>query len=230
MHGWLGGIDLPRRVHFPARPNGNCAQEPKVLGSYDETNSIGPPNLLVGGPGGAALDTPVRHQDSAHDPEPARILSHLIRFDTRNPPGNERACISYIKTLLDEAGFETAVVARDESRPNLICRIHGDGRSRPFLMYGHVDVVPTTDQVWQVPPLEGQVQDGVVWGRGAIDTKGPLAMMISSSRRSPTRKRAASLGPSSWSSGTRPFSTASAMPSGSLAPRRCTSPACGSTR
>lgn len=112
-------------------------------------------------------------------PTPAQILRDLIRFDTSNPPGNEAGCIMYIKDLLEGAGFETSIVARDSARPNLICRIAGEGKAPPFLMYGHVDVVPTTDQVWQVPPFEGRTQDGVLWGRGAIDMKGPLAMMIS---------------------------------------------------
>ncbi len=112
-------------------------------------------------------------------PEPAQILSDLIRFDTQNPPGNEGPCIQYIKNLLEGAGYECSLIAKDPARPNLICRVKGQGSGPPLLMYGHVDVVPTTAQEWQVPPFEGRVVDGVLWGRGAIDMKGPLAMMIS---------------------------------------------------
>lgn len=112
-------------------------------------------------------------------PEPAQILSDLIRFDTQNPPGNEGPCIQYIKNLLEGAGYECSLIAKDPARPNLICRVKGQGSGPPLLMYGHVDVVPTTAQEWQVPPFEGRVVDGVLWGRGAIDMKGPLAMTIS---------------------------------------------------
>jgi len=119
------------------------------------------------------------HFNGAAIPEPAQILSDLIRFDTQNPPGNEGPCIQYIKELLEKAGYECTLIAKDPARPNLICRVKGQGSGPPFLMYGHVDVVPTTDQEWRVPPFEGRIQDGVVWGRGAIDMKGPLAMMIS---------------------------------------------------
>jgi acetylornithine deacetylase/succinyl-diaminopimelate desuccinylase-like protein len=95
----------------------------------------------------------------------------------------------YIKTLLEEFGFETTIVARTAERPNLICRVRGEGKASPFLMYGHVDVVPTTDQEWQVPPFEGRIEDGVLWGRGAIDMKGPLAMMISALLRAKAEGR-----------------------------------------
>ncbi len=78
-----------------------------------------------------------------------------------------------------EAEFETSIVSRDPSRPNLICRVKGEGKAPPFLMYGHVDVVGTTGQTWQVPPFEGRLENGFVWGRGAIDMKGPLTMMLS---------------------------------------------------
>lgn len=110
---------------------------------------------------------------------PEEILLNLIRFDTRNPPGNEAACIGYLKSLLEEAGFEPRIIARDPSRPNLLCRLKGQGSAPPFLMYGHVDVVSVTGQDWQVPPFEGRIQDGDIWGRGAFDMKGALAMMVS---------------------------------------------------
>ncbi|MGE5580587.1 MAG: M20/M25/M40 family metallo-hydrolase [Bacillota bacterium] len=122
-------------------------------------------------------------------PGPAQILSDLIRFDTRNPPGNEGPCIQYIRELLGGAGYESTLIAKDPARPNLVCRVKGQGVGPPFLMYGHVDVVPTTGQEWQVPPFEGRIVDGVLWGRGAIDMKGPLAMMISALLRARTEGR-----------------------------------------
>ena len=106
------------------------------------------------------------------------LLQDLIRFDTTNPPGNEAGCISYINNLLTGAGFETAVLAKDRGRPNLITRFKGQGTAPPLLLYGHVDVVTTANQRWAQPPFEGRVVDGYVWGRGALDMKGGIAMML----------------------------------------------------
>jgi acetylornithine deacetylase/succinyl-diaminopimelate desuccinylase-like protein len=109
---------------------------------------------------------------------PADLLQQLIRFDTTNPPGNEADCIGYIRGLLTGAGVATTILAQDPARPNLIARLAGRGNAPPLLLYAHVDVVPTENQVWQVPPFEGRVVDGVVWGRGALDDKGGAAMSI----------------------------------------------------
>ena len=110
---------------------------------------------------------------------PAELLRDLIRFDTTNPPGNERACISYIEGLLSAEGIESTIHARDPERPNLIARLPGRGAAAPLMLYGHVDVVTTAGQQWSHPPFEAVQQDGFVWGRGAIDMKGGVAMMLS---------------------------------------------------
>ena len=109
---------------------------------------------------------------------PVEILQRLIRFNTTNPPGHEAACVGYIRDLLNEAGIESTLLAKDPERPNLIARIPGEGKAAPLLMYGHVDVVTTEDQPWQHPPFEGNLIDGYVWGRGALDMKGGVAMMV----------------------------------------------------
>ena len=108
----------------------------------------------------------------------AELLQNLIRFDTTNPPGNEAHCINYINSLLTKAGFETTILAKDSNRPNLIARLEGQRTSPPLLLYGHVDVVSTANQNWTQPPFEGQLVDGYVWGRGALDMKGGVAMML----------------------------------------------------
>ena len=109
---------------------------------------------------------------------PAELLQNLIRFDTTNPPGNEEECIRYISGLLEEAGIETSLIARTPERPNLVARLKGAGNSPPLLLYGHVDVVTTAGQNWQYPPFEGRLVDGYVWGRGALDMKGGVAMLM----------------------------------------------------
>ena len=109
---------------------------------------------------------------------PVELLQNLIRFDTTNPPGNEKACISYIQGLLNEAGLETQVVGRSPNRPNLVARLPGLGQAPPLLLHGHADVVPAINHEWQHPPFEANIVDGYVWGRGALDMKGGIAMMM----------------------------------------------------
>lgn len=106
------------------------------------------------------------------------LLRDLIRFDTTNPPGNEGACIAYVQQLLDGAGVESRIFARDDARPNLVARIAGSGDAPPLLLYGHVDVVQTAGQQWTHPPFGAELVDGVVWGRGALDMKSGVAMLV----------------------------------------------------
>lgn len=109
---------------------------------------------------------------------PAELLQNLIRFDTTNPPGNERACIEYINGLLKDAGFETTLIARNPERPNLITRLKGEGKAPPLLLYGHLDVVTTQGQNWTYPPFEARIADNFIWGRGALDMKHGVAMYL----------------------------------------------------
>ncbi len=111
--------------------------------------------------------------------DPIRLLQHLIRFDTTNPPGNERECVLFINALLHEAGFDTTFLSRDPRRPNLITRLEGAGTVPPLLLYGHVDVVSTAGQQWRHPPFDALIAEDMVWGRGALDMKGGVAMMLS---------------------------------------------------
>jgi acetylornithine deacetylase/succinyl-diaminopimelate desuccinylase-like protein len=110
---------------------------------------------------------------------PAALLQKLIQFDTTNPPGNERPVIQYIQGLLTEAGIGSQILALDENRPNLIARLPGEGKSAPLLLYGHVDVVTAENQTWTHPPFSGTLEDGYIWGRGALDMKGGVAMLVS---------------------------------------------------
>jgi acetylornithine deacetylase/succinyl-diaminopimelate desuccinylase-like protein len=117
---------------------------------------------------------------------PVELLQRLIQFDTTNPPGNESECISFIDGLLSSAGIETKVLFHRPERPNLVARLPGQGEAAPLLLYGHVDVVTTENQKWRYPPFEGAVADGFVWGRGALDMKGGVAMMLSAFLRAKT--------------------------------------------
>jgi len=119
---------------------------------------------------------------------PAELLQNLIRFDTTNPPGNERQCIEYINGLLKDAGFETTLVARTPERPNLITRLKGEGKAPPLLLYGHVDVVTTEGQQWTYAPFEARIEDNYIWGRGALDMKSGVAMMLAAFLKARTEK------------------------------------------
>ncbi len=114
---------------------------------------------------------------------PAELLQQLLRFDTTNPPGNEAACVRHIADLLATQGIEAQLFARDDARPNLLARLPGTGQAPPLLLYGHVDVVTTVDQHWTHPPFSGAIADGFVWGRGTLDMKGGVAMMIAALMR-----------------------------------------------
>ena len=116
---------------------------------------------------------------TAPAPDPVELLRELIRFDTTNPPGNEGPCIEHLRDVFEGAGRPTEVYALDPARPNLVSRLRGGGDAPPLLLYGHVDVVGTHGQRWTHPPFEARLVDGEVWGRGALDMKSGVAMMVS---------------------------------------------------
>jgi acetylornithine deacetylase/succinyl-diaminopimelate desuccinylase-like protein len=120
-----------------------------------------------------------KHKPQTDDHQPVDLLQKLIQFDTTNPPGNEAGCISYIRELLARAGIDSEAYTRSAGRPNLIARLPGTGRSSPLLLYGHIDVVTTAHQQWEHPPFDGKLDGGYIWGRGALDMKGGIAMMLS---------------------------------------------------
>ena len=108
-------------------------------------------------------------------------LVRLIQAETINPPGNELPAILVVKDILEKAGFPQEAFTIVESAPNrgnLVARIKGDGSERPLLLSGHLDVVPVERDRWTRDPFGGEVVDGVVWGRGALDMKGFLAMYL----------------------------------------------------
>ena len=110
--------------------------------------------------------------------DPITLLQELIRIDSTNPPGNEAAAVALIQDHIEAAGIIITVLAKDPSRPNLIARIAGTGSAPPFLMQGHVDVVPTTGQQWAHDPFGADIIDGYLWGRGTLDMKGAVVMMV----------------------------------------------------
>lgn len=106
------------------------------------------------------------------------LLQRLIRFDTVNPPGNEQAAQEFLRELLEGAGFAVELVAEVEGRPNLIARLAADSDGPTLCLLGHVDTVLADPADWQVDPWSGEIRDGCVWGRGAVDMKSQVAAEI----------------------------------------------------
>lgn len=102
-------------------------------------------------------------------------LQTIIRFDTTNPPGNELPLALYLETALRDEGLETTLFKPVENRAVLIGRIRGDGTKRPVILLAHMDVVGVERERWSVDPFSGEIRDGYLYGRGAIDDKGMLA-------------------------------------------------------
>ena len=108
--------------------------------------------------------------------ETTEVLQRLIRFNTVNPPGNERAAIEYLEAYVRAAGFETELLAAEPERPNLIATLAGNSDDGPTMVYlGHVDTVLAHAEDWEHDPWGGELADGFVWGRGAVDMKNQVA-------------------------------------------------------
>ncbi|HET7571834.1 MAG TPA: M20/M25/M40 family metallo-hydrolase [Gaiellaceae bacterium] len=102
------------------------------------------------------------------------LLSRLIRVDTTNPPGNETAAAELLRDYLEANGVACEPVAKVPERANLVARLPGGDGPR-LLLLSHTDVVLADPAEWTVPPFSGEVRDGEVWGRGALDMKGQVA-------------------------------------------------------
>ncbi len=106
------------------------------------------------------------------------LLQRLIRFDTVNPPGAERAAQEHLARLLRDAGFEVELLGRTDERPNLVARLRGAGDGPTLGLLSHVDTVLADPADWTHDPWSGDLADGFVWGRGAIDMKSQTAAEV----------------------------------------------------
>jgi acetylornithine deacetylase/succinyl-diaminopimelate desuccinylase-like protein len=105
-------------------------------------------------------------------------LQALIRMDTVNPPGRELSVARYLDDVLRGAGIETTLLEPAPGRAALTARLRGSGKHRPVLMLAHMDVVGVERERWTTNPFGGEILDGFVYGRGAIDDKGMLAVNL----------------------------------------------------
>ncbi|HTX11570.1 MAG TPA: M20/M25/M40 family metallo-hydrolase [Solirubrobacteraceae bacterium] len=115
--------------------------------------------------------------------ETTDVLRELVRFNTVNPPGNERPAIEFLASYLRDAGLKTELLADDQDRPNLVADLSGDGagagdgdaRGQTLCYLGHVDTVLADPSDWAHDPWSGDVVDGFLWGRGSLDMKSQVA-------------------------------------------------------
>src|SRR5215208_5965228 len=103
--------------------------------------------------------------------ETTDVLQRLVRFNTVNPPGDERESQEYLAGYLQVAGLEVELLGRTAQRPNLVARLRGTGDGPTLCLLSHVDTVLATPSEWERDPWSGDVVDGMLWGRGALDMK-----------------------------------------------------------
>ncbi len=117
------------------------------------------------------LDWPEIQQEAVRD------LQQLLRIDTTNPPGRERAAADFLAERLREDGLEPVILESARERANLVVRLEASEDLAPLLISAHTDVVPAKGD-WTHPPFDGVISDGYLWGRGAIDMKNMVIMCL----------------------------------------------------
>jgi acetylornithine deacetylase/succinyl-diaminopimelate desuccinylase-like protein len=148
---------------------------------------------IAAGRPSAALDPATLEQAQA---ELVDELRTLIRIRTVNPPGDEIEAARHLADVLADAGIESEVLEPSPGRGSIAARLHGDGSGGlPLLLLSHTDVVPAPDEGWTHDPFGGDLVDGQVWGRGAVDMKSMVAMEVAVMRLLAGEARAAGRDP-----------------------------------
>lgn len=112
--------------------------------------------------------------DSVRD-EVTKHLQDLIRIETVNPPGNETQAATHLRDIVATAGLSSHVLESVPGRASFVTRIEGEGKGRPLMLMAHSDVVSVEADKWTHPPFAADIADGMIWGRGAVDTKNLVA-------------------------------------------------------
>ncbi|MFN8628419.1 MAG: M20/M25/M40 family metallo-hydrolase [Candidatus Binatia bacterium] len=110
---------------------------------------------------------------AAVEGQATEFLRTYIQIDTSNPPGNETAAATFLAARFRRAGIAAEIFTSVPGRASVLARLRGSGELRPLVLLNHLDVVPARPAEWEVPPFSGTVRDGFVYGRGALDCKGP---------------------------------------------------------
>jgi acetylornithine deacetylase/succinyl-diaminopimelate desuccinylase-like protein len=110
---------------------------------------------------------------NALEQEAVSLLSRYIQIDTTNPPGNEIKAAQFFKEIFDREGIEARIIESAPGRGNVYARVRGSGAKKAVMLLNHMDVVPADAKLWKEAPFSGTVKEGHIWGRGALDMKGP---------------------------------------------------------
>lgn len=106
------------------------------------------------------------------------IFVRYLQIDTSNPPGNERPAARFLGSLIEREGVTCEYIETAPNREVVVATLKGDGSKRPLMLCNHTDVVPVEAQYWNVPAFEGVIEDGRIYGRGAVDMKGCGVMQL----------------------------------------------------
>jgi succinyl-diaminopimelate desuccinylase len=123
------------------------------------------------------MSTTEARVDGTSAAEVIALARELLAIDTANPPGNELAAADHMADWLRGAGIETTVQPFGDGRGNVLARVPGNGERPGLVFSGHLDTVPVGPQAWKHAPRAGVVEDGRLYGRGALDMKGSVAAM-----------------------------------------------------
>src|SRR5674476_1043317 len=111
-------------------------------------------------------------------PSSIELTQELVRFNTINPPGSERACAERLAGLLEGAGFAVELIPFGEGRAQILARLGGTPGKLPLGFTGHIDTVPLGAQPWSVDPFAAEIADGKLYGRGSSDMKSGVAAFV----------------------------------------------------
>src|SRR4030095_11488122 len=107
-----------------------------------------------------------RYQDMA-----VELMEQYLRINISNSPGHEIAASRFFKKIFDQYGIENEIFEYKPGRANIIARLKGNGSKRPIILLSHTDVVTAAPAAWEVDPFSGEIRQGSIYGRGALDMK-----------------------------------------------------------
>ena len=100
-----------------------------------------------------------------------QLTRQFLRIDTSNPPGNEEKAVIFLEAILKKASIDSTIYSSSPGRANIMARIEGKKKGKPIILLSHIDVVPAKEDEWDADPFGGELINGFVYGRGAIDMK-----------------------------------------------------------
>jgi len=117
--------------------------------------------------------------DHIREDEVVGLCQEMVRFNTVNPPGNEKELAEFVADLLQDFGLRIELISHTNTRASVIAQLKGSGELPPLMYNGHLDVVPIGEQRWRYDPFSAKLAEGKIWGRGTADMKGGNAAILS---------------------------------------------------